>query len=558
MLRRLRWVIESRSGWILTVVFALSLATVAWYTIRQNQLLVEASAMDSARLYTEALAEFRSLYTSEVVDRLRDTDIEVVHDYDVRSGSVPLPATLTILLGQRIGEGFEQASVRLYSPYPFPWREATGGLRDDFAREAWAALSGQGLEVCQRFEEDEDGAYLRYATADRMETACVTCHNSHTATPRADWRVGDVRGVLEVRYPLDQVLAVQGTGRRNSLILLVTVFTLGGFGISTVVYAFGHRRELLDRLVERRTRDLAVSERRIRSVVESIVEAVILIKHDGRIQSVNAAAEQMFGYTESELVGENVSILMPSPYREEHDGYLRNYFETGTARIIGVGGRRLKGLRRNGEIFDIELAVSESSTGSERWFVGVIRDISVQLEYERELEQLSTRDELTGLGNRRAMVGALSEEWRRCLRSESPISVMLVDVDYFKQFNDYYGHLAGDECLKRVAQVMADGVHRPGDLVARFGGEEFILVLPGADGATAEAMAEKIRRAVLDLHIPHANHVSSEFVTVSAGVASRIPSGDATSEALVHSADTALYRAKGSGRNQVQNASADL
>ena len=370
--------------------------------------------------------------------------------------------------------------------------------------------------------------------------------------------MGDVRGVLEVRYPLDQVLAVQGTGRRNSLILLVTVFTLGGFGISTVVYAFGHRRELLDRLVERRTRDLAVSERRIRSVVESIVEAVILIKHDGRIQSVNAAAEQMFGYTESELVGENVSILMPSPYREEHDGYLRNYFETGTARIIGVGGRRLKGLRRNGEIFDIELAVSESSTGSERLFVGVIRDISVQLEYERELEQLSTRDELTGLGNRRAMVGALSEEWRRCLRSESPISVMLVDVDYFKQFNDYYGHLAGDECLKRVAQVMADGVHRPGDLVARFGGEEFILVLPGADGATAEAMAEKIRRAVLDLHIPHANHVSSEFVTVSAGVASRIPSGDATSEALVHNADTALYRAKGSGRNQVQNASADL
>ena len=558
MLRRLRWVIESRSGWILTVVFALSLATVAWYTLRQNQFLVEASAMDSARLYTEALAEFRSLYTSEVVDRLRDTDIEVVHDYDVRSGSVPLPATLTILLGQRIGEGFEQASVRLYSPYPFPWREATGGLRDDFAREAWAALSGQGLEVFQRFEEDEDGAYLRYATADRMETACVTCHNSHTATPRADWRVGDVRGVLEVRYPLDQVLAVQGTGRRNSLILLVTVFTLGGFGISTVVYAFGHRRELLDRLVERRTRDLAVSERRIRSVVESIVEAVILIKHDGRIQSVNAAAEQMFGYTESELVGENVSILMPSPYREEHDGYLRNYFETGTARIIGVGGRRLKGLRRNGEIFDIELAVSESSTGSERLFVGVIRDISVQLEYERELEQLSTRDELTGLGNRRAMVGALSEEWRRCLRSESPISVMLVDVDYFKQFNDYYGHLAGDECLKRVAQVMADGVHRPGDLVARFGGEEFILVLPGADGATAEAMAEKIRRAVLDLHIPHANHVSSEFVTVSAGVASRIPSGDATSEALVHNADTALYRAKGSGRNQVQNASADL
>ncbi len=553
MIRRLRRTIERRSGWILIAVFAASLLVVAWSEVRQIRLLVETSALDSARLFTEALAEFRSLYTSEVVDRLQEAGVEVVHDYDVRYGSIPLPATLTILLGERIGELYQDASVGLYSPYPFPWRASTGGLRDDFAREAWSALSDGETDIFYRFEETDGGTSLRYATADRMQAACVTCHNNHESTPRKGWQVGDVRGVLEFRYPIDQVLALEGTGRRNSVLLLGTVFVLGAIGIGTVVYTFGRRRELLDRLVVRRTRDLAVSENRIRSVVESIVEAVILIDQNGAIRSVNSAAVEMFGYSERELAGENVSKLMPSPYQEEHDGYLRNYLETGVRKIIGVGGRRLHGRRRDGTVFDMELAVSESISGDERVFTGIVRDVSLQLAYEQELVDLSAKDALTGLANRRTMESGLEEEWRRSFRSGTPLAVVLFDIDHFKEYNDHYGHLAGDECLKRVARAMADRVHRAGDLVARFGGEEFILVLPDADGAGSEVVAEQIRRAVLDLHIPHERHGSNEYVTVSAGVASQVPTKDSAPKDLVHAADMALYQAKEQGRNQVQS-----
>ena len=554
MIRLLRQVIERHAGWVLMFVFAASLLAVAFYTLRQERLLVEASALDAARLYSQALSEFRAVYTSEVVDRLRDADVDVLSDYALHPGAVPLPATLTILLGARIGEAYQGASVQLFSPYPFPRRASPGGLRDDFSREAWSTLSEEGQEVFYQFEVIDGSQYLRYATADRMQAACVTCHNNHEETPRADWSVGDLRGVLEVRYPLDQVLALQQESERSGLILLATVFLLGAIGIGTVVYVFGRRQKLLDLLVERRTRQLAASESQIRSVVASIVESVIVIDREGHIQSANGAAEEMFGYPESELLGENVSRLMPSPYREEHDGYLTNFLETGVGKIIGVGGRRLVGLRRDGTVFDMELAVSESRVGDDVAFTGIVRDISQQLTYERKLEELSVRDSLTGLANRRAFDRVLDREWRRCLRGHDSLAIVLVDIDYFKQYNDRYGHLAGDECLKRVASVMAQQVHRPGDVIARFGGEEFIVVLPEADGAGAVAVAEHVRRAVMDLDILQERDEGTGCVTVSAGVASAIPSSDDPTE-LINQADMALYRAKEAGRNQVQLAS---
>lgn len=168
---------------------------------------------------------------------------------------------------------------------------------------------------------------------------------------------------------------------------------------------------------------------------------------------------------------------------------------------------------------------------------------------KRELEKISLTDALTGLANRRHFDLYLEQEWSRALRQNQPISMVMVDIDYFKAFNDAYGHLGGDQCLKQVAQVLAQVVRRPTDLVARYGGEEFALVLP--DTQDAAAVVESCRVAIQALGIVHEFSDVAPVVTISAGVCSMVPTRKISPELLIQLADKALYEAKETGRNQV-------
>jgi diguanylate cyclase (GGDEF)-like protein len=169
-------------------------------------------------------------------------------------------------------------------------------------------------------------------------------------------------------------------------------------------------------------------------------------------------------------------------------------------------------------------------------------------EANRRLEALSNTDALTSLVNRRRFMEALDEEWKRALRTGSGIAIAMIDVDHFKQFNDNYGHLAGDACLRQVADALQCNVRQDVDIAARYGGEEFVVIMPGADPDTAQSVAERVRRAIIALGIPH---VQSElgFVSVSVGLAASVQAGAVTAEDLVRLADGALYDAKRNGRN---------
>lgn len=176
-----------------------------------------------------------------------------------------------------------------------------------------------------------------------------------------------------------------------------------------------------------------------------------------------------------------------------------------------------------------------------------------QAELAQALDRLSSTDELTGIANRRGFEQGLMREWDRCARAGTPLALIIVDVDLFKLFNDTYGHPEGDICLRGVAQALAGAVNRPGDLVARFGGEEFAVLLPETDQAGALEIAERLRQAVDALAI---GHVGSPFrrLTISAGLAVHTPGGGTpvgNAGALVEDADAALYRAKHDGRNRV-------
>jgi diguanylate cyclase (GGDEF)-like protein len=172
--------------------------------------------------------------------------------------------------------------------------------------------------------------------------------------------------------------------------------------------------------------------------------------------------------------------------------------------------------------------------------------------HNRSLKALAESDGLTGLANRRLFEDALEREYDRARRTDSAFSVIMIDVDHFKKFNDRYGHPAGDECLRRVAAILAEGARRPTDLAARYGGEEFALVLPDTDLDGATAVAEKLRTAVMALRLAHADNPPG-YVTVSMGVYSGHPARDAGGDALgwVEAADKLLYEAKANGRNRV-------
>jgi diguanylate cyclase (GGDEF)-like protein len=181
--------------------------------------------------------------------------------------------------------------------------------------------------------------------------------------------------------------------------------------------------------------------------------------------------------------------------------------------------------------------------------VETLRDMTDEKQAQISLEQLVTRDGLTGLANRRCFDDTLHAEWQRALRQQQPLSLLMVDVDNFKQYNDAYGHVGGDECLRRIAGAMAKEM-RANDLVARYGGEEFAVILPNQSLKGAAIVAERMRCRVEQLQLPNLG-ASKQFVTISIGAATALPAPEYEPSQLLATADAALYRAKHMGRNRI-------
>ncbi len=183
-----------------------------------------------------------------------------------------------------------------------------------------------------------------------------------------------------------------------------------------------------------------------------------------------------------------------------------------------------------------------------------LQEMKLQLEKANaELQRLSVLDGLTGIANRRSFDDHLKQEWKRAARDGRPLSLVLSDIDFFKLYNDHYGHQGGDDCLIQVARALDHTVQRPDDLVARYGGEEFAVILPATDRSQAMEIAEKLRLAVQAIDMPHAKSQVSAIVSLSLGVATVIPEGSGDPAALIERADEALYASKRNGRNRASH-----
>lgn len=170
---------------------------------------------------------------------------------------------------------------------------------------------------------------------------------------------------------------------------------------------------------------------------------------------------------------------------------------------------------------------------------------------QKELEDLSYLDGLTGVANRRKFDAVLRKEWGEARHNTQPLSLIMIDVDFFKRYNDHHGHIEGDDCLRRIAKALASAANRPRDFFARYGGEEFVLVLPSSDENAAAAVAQRCRRAVLKAQIVHGNSPLGQLITVSMGLGTVIPTAAEDANEFIDLVDRRLYKAKNAGRNQI-------
>ncbi len=294
---------------------------------------------------------------------------------------------------------------------------------------------------------------------------------------------------------------------------------------------------------------LQQGEQRIASAVfNSTTDGIIVTDAAGAIQSVNAAFERITGYNSVEVKGKTPRILQSGLQDKDfYEGMWKVLLETGTWK------GKFWNKRKNGELYPQETTINaiKNDRGETVQYSGILRDVTEQEKLEETLRMLSSTDGLTGLANRRSFDEAIREEWRRAQRLGYPIAIIMADIDYFKKFNDTYGHVEGDECLKKVGSVLKNAVRRAGDLAARYGGEEFVLILPMTDAKEVAQIAEAIRKNVEVLKIPHESSDAGECVTLSMGAVSVTPHRDMSVNDFITLADKTLYEAKRSGRNRV-------
>jgi diguanylate cyclase (GGDEF)-like protein/PAS domain S-box-containing protein len=282
------------------------------------------------------------------------------------------------------------------------------------------------------------------------------------------------------------------------------------------------------------------SQQEMKAVINTVMDGIITIDETGQILSMNPAVEQMFGYAAKDVVGRNVSMLMPEPDHSQHDTYLRRYRETGQSRIINAPAREVNACRRNGDIFPIEISISEMRIHDIHHFVASLRDISERKTAEEKIRSMALYDQLTGLANRFRLYDRFSQGLAMATRNKRALAVLFMDLDGFKQVNDTLGHNAGDELLKQVAERLLACV-RTTDTVARVGGDEFVIVLTEVDGRHGAGL---IAGKVLDaLSGPFQLGTGECHLCGSVGIAMFPEDGEDIDE-LVKCADNAMYLAK--------------
>jgi diguanylate cyclase (GGDEF)-like protein/hemerythrin-like metal-binding protein/PAS domain S-box-containing protein len=298
------------------------------------------------------------------------------------------------------------------------------------------------------------------------------------------------------------------------------------------------------------------NEEKFKMVTQTMEDAVIMIDEHDRVKFWSDSGLRMLGYSAKETLGQCLhKIILQDSELANAQKKIKDFFQKGVL-AEGVRIEEAKAIKKDGTSLMVEISIMPLIQDGKQYAVGIIRDLSERKQAEAEKEnllELSNTDGLTGLANRRSFDEVLQDEYSRHSRSGGDLSLIFIDIDHFKAFNDTYGHVSGDRCLQRVAHVLGKCAHRRSDIVARYGGEEFACILPETGNHGAVALAKKIQKNIIALAIPNEGSSVAPHLTVSIGVATVSCTIDQTPEFLLSQADKQVYAAKESGRNRIES-----
>jgi len=297
-------------------------------------------------------------------------------------------------------------------------------------------------------------------------------------------------------------------------------------------------------------KNLEKSEIRFQQIVETAIEGIIIFDQNYRVTFANENMAKMLGYTSQEMIGRDYISFFP-------DHELDVYYHQESLRKRGEGSvYECQLLTKNNDSHWF-LISAKPILGDDGNFAGsfaMYTDINERKQMELLLTELSNTDSLTGIANRRLFDSTLSHEYNRLQRTKSILSIILLDIDHFKEYNDYYGHVYGDDVLRQIGKVLQNSISGSLDLAARYGGEEFAIILPDTDLTGAVKLAESIRTKIKNLQLEHKKSYVADIVTASFGVTAVTYNNELTIEDIVHFADKLLYEAKMAGRDMIKYA----
>lgn len=290
----------------------------------------------------------------------------------------------------------------------------------------------------------------------------------------------------------------------------------------------------------------------LRIILNHVSEAIFLMDSHGLIQMMNPYGEQLFGIDREYLIGQPLTSFFAQPFASEYTQLLKEWSDTFLGEsTFSHGPREVLIERRDGSITEVDISLS-SIPVDECLYLGIMHDLSAHKKENQKLRRLARTDYLTQLANRRAFDEVLQRQWLECKAHNLPLSVVLIDIDHFKAFNDENGHLQGDLCLRQIAQTIAATLPSR-MLAARYGGEEFAVILPGCQLNQASEIAQRIRESVNALSFTNGDANAVRKLTISQGLACSDNKNIKSIAGLINIADVALYRAKLNGRDNIMH-----